>query len=521
MLRASVIVPVYEPKENFDDLIRSFDRQTLDTAEFEVLLCDDGSGEATQARLAEVARTRPNVRVLTLPHTGWPGTPRNAGIDAAEGTYVFFADQDDRLFDGALQAMCDYADRNTSDVVIGKVVGVGRKIPAAMFRRDIPSAELGRDPILDMLTPHKMFRTAFLRDHGIRYPDGRVRLEDHLFVMRAYFAARTISVLASTPCYAWLKNPGSASSARIDPDTYFPHLEAVLDLVESNTEPGRLRDTLLRHWYRGKILNRLSGKRIARYPDEYRTRFFDAVIPLIQRHFGPGVDAKLSLPLRVRSALLHADRRDDLLRFAEFEAGLTTRPQVTSARWTRRGTLALTVEARIVTADGEPLAFESIATDASGPTSTWQPPAHLALGDLPAETLDATRDLTKDRIELAIRNKAAGIDRRIPGDQRPDGAARHADLDPLFVFGRDETYTSGRLHATVTHGGFEISTPLHADPAIIAALGPSPLLAGRRCELVLDEDGSLELRREWPGGKARNLIARTVGRLRRTVTRQD
>ncbi|NKF33950.1 glycosyltransferase family 2 protein, partial [Pseudomonas sp. BGM005] len=86
-----------------------------------------------------------------------------------------------------------------------------------IFRRDVPNARLGEDPLLEMLTPHKMFRTAFLRDREIRFPEGKVRLEDHLFVMRAYFEAETISIFASEPCYAWVKQPGSASSSRIDP----------------------------------------------------------------------------------------------------------------------------------------------------------------------------------------------------------------------------------------------------------------------------------------------------------------
>lgn len=514
VLRASVIVPVYEPKDGFDDLIRSLDRQTLGTDRFEVLLCDDGSGAATQARLAEVARTRPNVRVLTLPHTGWPGTPRNAGIDAARGTYVFFADQDDRLFDESLQAMCDYADRHSSDVLIGKVVGIGRKIPAAIFRRDIPKATLGRDPILEMLTPHKMFRTEFLREHGIRYPDGRVRLEDHLFVMQAYFAARTISVLASAPCYGWVKTPGSASSARIDPDTYFPHLGAVLELVERNTEPGRTRDALLQHWYRGKVLNRLSGKRIRRYPDEYRTRFFDAVVPLVRQHFGPGVDRGLPLPLRVRSALLRADRRDDLLRFAEFEAGLHSRGQVTAARWTRTGLLELTVDATVVTGTGEALGTVTAGTDA-GPL-----PASLGIDHLDPGAFDEPGTTPRDRVDLVIRNKEAGIDRRIPGVPARAGMVVTIDVDPLFVFGRDETYANGRLHVQASRAGFEVTSPLRAEAGTVAALGPSPLLAGRRCELVRREDGTLELRREWPGGTVRNAIARAVGRARRTVSRK-
>lgn len=513
MLRVSVIVPVYEPKESFDELIRSLDRQTLGSSRFEVLLCDDGSGAATKARLAEIARTRANVRVLTLPHTGWPGTPRNHGIDAARGEYVFFADQDDRLFEGALRHLCDYADRHSSDVVIGRVVGIGRKIPAAIFRRDIPKAELGKDPILELLTPHKLFRTAFLRDHGIRYPDGRVRLEDHLFVMRAYFAARTISVLASRPCYGWVKNPGSASSSRIDPETYFPHLETVLDLVEDNTGPGAVRDTLLRHWYRGKILERLSGQRIARYPADYRDRFLDVVIPLVQAHFGPGVERGLSLPLRVRSALLRAGRRDDLLRFAEFEAALKADVRVTRARWTRGGMLELVIEADVVAGDGAPLAFDAAS-------STWRPPAELGIDDLPAETLDASRALSRDRVDVILRDKPNRIDRRVPGKRAGDGRVSRVVVDPLRVFARGESSAGGRLFATVHHADFTVKARLRADASALAALGRSPLLAGRRCELVRRDDGTLELRREWPRGAARELLARAVARAGRMLRRR-
>ena len=61
-----------------------------------------------------------------------------------------------------------------------------------------------RDAPLALLTPHKLFRTAMLREHGIRFPEGRRRLEDHLFVVPAYFAAERISVLASYPIYHWV-----------------------------------------------------------------------------------------------------------------------------------------------------------------------------------------------------------------------------------------------------------------------------------------------------------------------------
>jgi glycosyltransferase involved in cell wall biosynthesis len=517
-VRASVIVPVFQPGPAFDDLIASLDRQTLPATEFEVILCDDGSGEPTGRRLADVARDRPNVRVLTLEHTGWPGTPRNAGIDAAAGDYVYFVDQDDYLFDAALETLCDFADRNASDVVIGKEVGIGRDLPRQIFRRDIPRAVLGKDPLLELLTPHKMFRTSFLRGNGIRFPDGRVRLEDHLFVMEAYFRAETISVLASEPCYAWVKHPGSASSSRIDPDTYFPHLEAVLDLVEAHTEPGALRDRLLRHWYRGKVLKRLAGRRMLRYPDDYRSRFLDIVTPLAQKRFGPGVEAGLALPYRARSALLRAGRRDDLLRLARFETDLECRVAVTSARWSRGGGLDLGIRVS-VTHDGvDALAFAPGEQDA-GALGVPVASGASSIDGLIASLFDRRRDLRGDRVELFLHDHEAA--ERLLRSRRADALAPfRVSIDPLKVFGRDDPSRGGRLTATVRRAGWSFEVPVTADPAVLAHAGRSPLLSGRTCELVADADGGVELRRAWPAGRVKDAVGRAVRRARALTRRK-
>ncbi|MCR2783021.1 MULTISPECIES: glycosyltransferase family A protein [unclassified Microbacterium] len=529
-VRVSVVVAVYNPGAEFNELIGSLDRQTLRARHFEVLLCDDGSDEPTRQRLARVARTRPNVRVLSLEHTGWPGTPRNRGIEAARGDYVYIVDQDDWLFERALARLCDYADRNGSDVVIGKEVGIGRRIPGQIFRRDIPHAVLGEDPLLELLTPHKLFRTAFLRDNDIRFPDGRVRLEDHLFVMRAYFAAKTISILASEPCYAWVKNRGSASSSRIDPVTYFPHLETVLDLVEANTPPGALRNTLLRHWYRGKILKRLDGRRVVKYPDDYRERFLDVVIPIARERFGPGVEAGLPFPLRVRSALLRAGRRDELLRLAEFEAKLGCRAEVTAAQWTPGGKLKLTLRIRFLRDGQDALVFDprEVRADAGagagdgvdagapaeeGPRVVWRPPESLGLDVLPEADRDASRDLWQDRVDLFLREDG-GSERRIRGSRQRNMARATVTIDPLESAAVGDASVVGQLVARVRHAGWTFETPLRADPAIFDGMKPSPLLAGRNCELGVRSDGTVEFRRDGSAGRLRDFVARAARRPR-------
>ena len=515
-VRVSVVVPVFNPGPSFDDLIRSLDQQTMAATDFEVLLCDDGSDEGTRLRLQEIERTRPYVRVLLLAHSGWPGTPRNHGIDEARGTYLQFVDQDDRLFDGALQGLCDYADRHASDVIVGREVGIGRPLPRRIFSKDIPDARLGEDPILELLTPHKMFRTAFLRENGIRFPNGRVRLEDHLFVMEAYFKATTISVLASEPCYAWIKHPGSASSSRIEPETYFPHLEAVLDLVEANTEPGKLRDRLLRHWFRGKILKRLSGRQMARYPEEYRQRFLDVVGSLAERRFGPGVDAGLAFPHRIRAALLRADRRADLLTFAQFEDDLECRADVTSATWTRGGGLLLGIRVSITHDAREALVFE--AAEAGPKRTVWRAPSWL--GDLPAQTLDATRDVRGDEVEIIVRSETSTELRHIASRKATRRSSVKIPIDPLRVFREQDTATRTALNVRIRRAGWTFDVPLRADAAVFAAVGRSPLLAGRNTAVVLEDDGTVELRRDPSFGAWKDAVGRTARRARAALRRK-
>ncbi|GAA2175503.1 hypothetical protein GCM10009846_25660 [Agrococcus versicolor] len=515
-IRVSVVIPVFRPREGFDELIASLDAQTLAQDRFEVLLCDDGSGPETQALLQEVARTRPNVRVLDLPHSGWPGTPRNHGIDAARGDFVQFVDQDDRLTPEALERLVAYADEHGSDVVVGKEVGEGRDIPRRIFRADVPDARLGRDPLLQMLTPHKMFRTAFLREHGIRFPSGRVRLEDHMFVMRAYFAADVISILASVPCYVWVQRAGSASSSRIDPPTYYPHLETVLDIVDEHVEAGPDRDRLLRHWLRGKILQRLAGPQMLRYPAAYRELLLDVVTPIVERRFGPGVDAGLAVPHRIRVALLRAGRRDALLALARFESEQQVRAEVTSATWSRGGGLHLRMQLAFAGAQVE---SEDVAEDAEpAPATTeaalrrWVSSGWLA--DAPADVVDLVEAHGEDRLELLLRRDGAADRRVVAGTVDASGRVAVA-IDPLRLFAQDDDASTATLVACVRRAAWTFETTLAIDDAVATAVGASPLLAGRSTT-VATEDGALVLRRA-EAGRLRDAAGRTARRVRRRL----
>ncbi len=184
-------------------------------------------------------------------------------------------------------------------------------------------------------TPHKMLRTAFLRANRIRFPEGRRRLEDQLFITRAYFAASSASIVADYICYRYLRRAdfGNAGSHRIDPADYYDNLREVLDVVEAHTEPGEFRDRCYRRFLRTEMLSRLGGRKLFNAPADHRLELLTEIRRLLAERFDDAVIAGLPAALRARAALVRSGTVDDVVAYAERMADL--RPHTTLTRITR------------------------------------------------------------------------------------------------------------------------------------------------------------------------------------------
>ncbi len=408
-VKASVIVPVYNPGPNIDDCIRTTLAQSLDPSAYEVIFVDDGSTDRTPRRLAKLARRTANVRFERIANSGWPGRPRNVGLDLARGEYVYFMDNDDWLGPEALERMIAMADRDRADVLTGKVVGQGKHVARAIFRANRSGVTLAWRPLTSLLTPHKLFRRDFLVEHGIRFPEGHYRLEDHAFVLRAYFAARSISILADYPCYHWVLRDTevNASTQRFDAADYFGRVREILDIVEEHTEPGELRDRLQLTWYTSKMLARVGGTQFVVRPADYREELYREIRALALERFGERFDPLLSQPMRLRAQLLREDRFDDLLTLARREGALEAK--VNHLRVERAANdervLRILFRARLTggARGGGPLAFERVDGELR-----WVAPDGLALTD---EQRRAQADLEERvTVQLIVRSLADGAE---------------------------------------------------------------------------------------------------------------
>ena len=204
--KVSVVVPVYNTAKYLPEALASVLMQK-DFPEIEVICIDDGSTDDSAAILDFWAKRDSRLRVVHQTNQG-PGVARNAGLDVAEGEYIFFLDPDDRLFSGAaLRLAYGQAKSDDLDILIADATNLsesGRAIQRNVYivPNLIPEArvfspeDLGVNIyIVTTMGPSaKLLRRKFIQEKELRFPPLR-RSEDFPMVQLAMSLARRIGVL--------------------------------------------------------------------------------------------------------------------------------------------------------------------------------------------------------------------------------------------------------------------------------------------------------------------------------------
>ncbi|KPI19961.1 glycosyl transferase family 2 [Actinobacteria bacterium OK074] len=208
LAQVSVVVIGYDDAAHVGDAVRSALAQG--TAVREVIAVDDCSADGSAEVLDGLAAGDARVKVVRRKtNSGGCGTPRNDGIDAATAPYVMFLDSDDVLPPGAVDALLGAA---TADVDVAAGLCVRRELPSG---RETPwQPELYAGPAVvarasarprlvhDTLCVNKLYRTGFLREHGIRFPEGRFPYEDFVFTARVLAAGPRLALVPDR-VYVW------------------------------------------------------------------------------------------------------------------------------------------------------------------------------------------------------------------------------------------------------------------------------------------------------------------------------
>ncbi|MEU0196778.1 MULTISPECIES: glycosyltransferase family 2 protein [unclassified Streptomyces] len=320
----SVVIAAYNAMPYLTRCVTSVAEQSIGRDAVEILAVDDGSTDGTGEELDRLAREYPGLlRVFHQANSGGPSAPRNTGLDHARGRFVFFLDADDYLGPEALERMVAMAEENGTDIVLGKMVGVGgRGAPTSMFRRNQPRTDVFSSRVYWTLNPMKLFRRELLERLELRFPTDLKIGEDQLFVGPAYLHADGISVLADYDCLFWVEREDSGNitlrTGGTEPRLRF--LPRVVDLLLEQVPPGPGRDHLAHRHLTVEVRQLLDHLVHEPRPEQEKAlaRLAEVIAPL----WHEGLDAQLSAMARLRLHLVRHTMLDELLELVRFEREL-------------------------------------------------------------------------------------------------------------------------------------------------------------------------------------------------------
>ncbi|MFH9671755.1 glycosyltransferase [Streptomyces sp. NPDC017405] len=321
----SVIIAAYNAMPYLTRCITSVADQSIGRDQLEVIVVNDGSTDGTAAELDRLQGLYPELlRVFHQENSGGPSAPRNAGLDHATGTFVFFLDADDHLGPEALERMVRMAEENGTDVVLGKMVGVGgRGAPTSMFQRNQPRTDVFSSRVYWTLNPMKLFRRDLLERHRLRFPTDLAIGEDQLFVGAAYLHASGISVVADYDCLFWVQrdDDGNITRRLKGSQRRLRFLPRMVDLILENVPPGPGRDHLAHRHLTVEVQQMLAGH-LAYEPRETQHKTLDRLAEIIEPLWHEGMNAQLSAMARLRLHLVRHRMLDEVLELVAFERQL-------------------------------------------------------------------------------------------------------------------------------------------------------------------------------------------------------
>jgi glycosyltransferase involved in cell wall biosynthesis len=155
----SVVVPAWNVEAYVGEALASLLREPGIRAE--IVVVDDGSTDATAARVEAVAAAEPRVRLLRQPNAG-VARARNVGLAAAGGDFITFLDADDICYPGRIERQWrKLADAPDAIAVVGEML-LFERLDAAL--QPVAGTRSVRVPGISLTTA--LFRRAAFERYG-------------------------------------------------------------------------------------------------------------------------------------------------------------------------------------------------------------------------------------------------------------------------------------------------------------------------------------------------------------------
>jgi succinoglycan biosynthesis protein ExoO len=253
----SVVMAAYNAEAFIHRAIDSVLKQS--DVNLELIVVDDASTDRTVAIVALASREDSRVRLLKLANNGGPSSARNAGFEAAKGSWIAVLDADDAYHPDRLRKLLDTELIKKADIIADNFVYFDpltqrESRPSLREKPRLQSVSLvdyisGARPFtadadLGLLKP--IFRSEFLQKNNIRYLTSVRHGEDFEFMLSALRAGARFFICREYSFYKYTGRESGWSKTQIDYSGQISRARAVASEPDVSARPPVARALELR-----------------------------------------------------------------------------------------------------------------------------------------------------------------------------------------------------------------------------------------------------------------------------------
>lgn len=229
-IKISIIVAAFNVEKYIDRCLESLTNQNLDREEYEIIIVNDGSTDATLDKLNDWKSRFKNIIVISQKNKG-QSAARNTALKQAAGDYIFYIDADDYISINCLNSLA-YGSKNAD------ILRFNFNNNTITFKGEFNKCYNGIDffeHCFGIWSPcMQIFKRSFLINNNLFFVEGMTS-EDAELIPKAYLLA-TSAVAIPDKIYNYVFNPNSTTKDRnFDYDRICRRIESQLKVLQSST----------------------------------------------------------------------------------------------------------------------------------------------------------------------------------------------------------------------------------------------------------------------------------------------
>lgn len=197
--KISVIIPMFNREKTISRCLDSVLNQKWDgdiANDIEIVVVDDCSTDNSKVIVSRYIENNSNIHLFsTETNSGYPGKPRNIGLDNSNSEYIMFLDSDDEYDEYMFKTLFDEIENSNADLVCCNRYNVDEIDTEKSFAKYPQNTPVKNNKVffdnetifylIDLYLWNKIFKSSILKENKIYFKTDKLAEED-LFLYQYY-----------------------------------------------------------------------------------------------------------------------------------------------------------------------------------------------------------------------------------------------------------------------------------------------------------------------------------------------